>query len=344
MNWGTVNARARGLATHLLRRATLDRLARVPDLVALAAELARVGYLAPDAGATAGELDLAVRRRTAGALRALARWAADHPELLEVVYGDEERRSLRALLRGALDGAPADARVAGLIPTPDLPERALTELARQPTPGAVVALLIAWRHPYGPALGAEAEARQPDALRLEVCLGRAFASRALAAGRAGGRGLLGHVRESIDLENALAAVVLADQPGDVTPKDVFLPGGARVTITVFEQAVASGRATAAADVISRVLPGSSGSLVAGATAVARALVRHGAEPAQLERTLLHVRIANLHDRLRVDPLGPALVLEFALRLRAQAMDLRRIVWGVALAAPATTVVAALVTA
>lgn len=335
MSWGPVNARSRGLATHLMPRRQLDALARVADLDALAAELQQVGFLVPEADAGPAALELAVRRRAATELRRLDRWCEDEPALRTIIYEDEERRSLRALVRGALASAPAESRMVGLIPTPALPERALSELARQPTPATVAALLVAWRHPCGAALRREAAGAEPDALRLEVQLNRVFAQRiTLAASRAGGGRLRAYVRELIDIENVLAAIVLAEQAGDVTPKDMFLAGGERVSIGVFEQAIATERAP---------LAGARLALAFGTGAIATTLRRHEGLGSGLERAVLQARIAALRDEARRDPLGPAPVLGFALRLRAQSLDLRRLIWGTALAAPAAVLSSGLVT-
>ena len=95
---------------------------------------------------------LAVRRKAAARMRLLARWAGGRDAVLAVVFEEEDRRSLRALLRGAVQGARAEERLEDLIPTPLLPERALAELARQARPAAIAALLTAWQNPYGPAL------------------------------------------------------------------------------------------------------------------------------------------------------------------------------------------------
>jgi hypothetical protein len=54
-----------------------------------------------------------------------------------------------------------------------------------------------------------------------------------------------------------------------------------------------------------------------------------------------VALAHLARR---DPLGSAPLLAFALALRAQTVDLQRVIWGVALGAPAALVARELVTA
>ena len=334
MIWGAVNARARGLATHLLRRGALDALARAPDVSSLAGELARLGYPVPD-GAGPAAIDLAVRRHAARELATFARWCADQPELVTVVFEDEDRRSLRALVRGALQRAAPDERLAGLIPTPALPERALQELARQPEPTAIATLLVAWGHPYGTALLPDARGAQPDLLHLEQRLNHTFAERALAAGRRGGAALLDYVQDLADVENAFAAVALAGRTDDVTPKDLYLAGGRRLSIGDFERAVSAGVPDVAAQQIAPAFTG---------TRLAAAFAGSAARAGRLEQDVLRARIAALRDQAMHDPLGPAPALRFALALRAQVRDLQRIVWGVALAAPRATVVAGLVTA
>jgi len=332
--WDDLNARARGLGTHLLGRRDLDALARASDLRALAEGLRAAGFpLADTDGVTPGALELAVRRRAGAHLGILARWCGPRADAAAILFDDEDRRSLRAILRGASERAPADLRLAGTLPTPDLPERALAELARQPSARAVAALLVAWRHPYGTALLAAASAGEADLLRLELALNKCFAAR---ASRVAGSGpLAGYVRETIDLENAFAALILAGRTEDTVPKDAFIPGGARIGIADFEEAVATGGAARAAPRLERAF---------GDSPLARVFARAGADPAAAEAATLRVRVAAERRDARRDPLGPAPLLALVLGLRAQTTDLRRIIWGLALNAPPALVAADLVTA
>ncbi len=335
--WDDVNARARGLGTRLFTRGQLESLSRAADAAALTEGFRRLGLPVPGErdSAPPAELELAVRRWAAAALRTLARWAGPRVAALAVIYEEEDRKSLRAILRGAIRGAAADARLSGLMPTPALPERALEELARQPTPAAVAALLSAWRHPYGTVLGTAASAGQPDAFAIDVALDRAFAVRAVAAAHRAGGELLAYVRETVDLRNAVTALVLAVAGRDVVPKDVFLPGGERITITVFEETAALREPGAARVRLARGF---------APTALAEPFRNVARDLADLEEELLRIRVRELARRTRRSPLGPGPVLWFALRLRAQVVDLQRIIWGVALSAPRPSLAAALVTA
>jgi len=334
--WEDVNARARGLSTHLLSAAEMQLVSRAPDIPTLAAELRRLGFpLSGEGVPPPAELELAVRRWAAASLATLARWAGGRTTALAIIYEDEDRKSLRALLRAALCRAPADARLSGLIPTPTLPERALEELARQVSVAAVVALLQVWNNPYGAALAALARSAEPDLFAIDLALHRTFAARALSAARRGGPELLAFVRESLDLANAVTAVLLAAAGRDVVSKEVFLPGGIRVSIVTFEEAAAAGG------------PGVAGVRLARAFApspLAAAFRDLAADPDRLEDELLRLRVHELQQRGRLSPLGPAPVLWFALRLRACVIDLQRIIWGAALAAPGADHFASLVTA
>lgn len=336
--WDDLNARARGLGTHLLSRRQLEGLARELDLASLGDGLRRFGIVTGDSGSAVipEDLELAIRRWAAASLRTLARWAGPRSEALPMVFEDEDRRSLRAILRGAVHGSPAERRLAGLVPTPALPERALMELARATTASTVATLLAAWRHPYATPLAPAVRTTQPDLFALELALARAFADRAVrAARRARDPGLLRFVRETIDCENALSAVVLTVEGKDVVPKDVILPGGDRISIVAFEEAIALGE------------PGAAGARLAlalGDSPVATILGQSASDPASLEDDLLRARLQVLARRVRQAPLGALPVLWFGLRLRAQVVDLQRIVWAVTLGVPRGAMMEGLVTA
>ncbi len=322
-HWEDVNARARGLITHLLSTAQLAQLEMATSIEALAADLRVAGV---DVGAevdTAAGLEHEVRRWAAGRLRVLMRWFGARADILAVLLEDEERRSLRALLRGCAQRAPAAERLAGLLPTPALPESALEELAQQSTIPAVVNLLAAWRHPYADALRGEGFSPQPDLMALELSLARAFASRALTQARRAGRGpLLAHAMLVIDLENAQAAMALA---GDDTsePPRFFLPGGRRLLADRFQAAARAGTLMAAAEAVAPAFEGTPFAAVIRAAPL---------DPGRLEGNLLRAEIRFLDEARRRDPLGAATLLHFMLLLRYQLVELRRIIWSAALSA------------
>jgi vacuolar-type H+-ATPase subunit C/Vma6 len=306
------------------------------DLDELASRLHRAGFGEglPGRGANASSLELAVRRAAAARHALMARWCGKRSERLIIIFEDEDRRSLRALLRGASAGAAAERRLSGLIPTPSLPERALEELARLRTPEEIVAILALWRNPYAKALQAEVGRLEPGLLRLELALSRRFASRAIRAARWECRELRRFVTEAIDIENVVSALLLAPGNTDVEVEEAFLAGGTHVSREVFLSAGRGGSTAAAASVLAESLK---------STPFAEPLRRHAGEPAKVERALFQARLREWMQEARSNPLSPAPFLAYMLRLRAQVMDLQNIVWGMAIGAPAVPLTGDLVT-
>ncbi len=336
ITWSDVNVRARGLGTHLLGRSHLEQLSTSADLEALGTGLVSTWYPV-DVDVTAlqpNALELAVRRGAARQLRTIVRWAGDRARAMSVVLDDEDRRSLRAMLRGALHVTPWEQRLTGLIPTPSLPERALGELARLASVRDMATLLIAWNHPFGAAIRTEAEERSPDLFMLQLQLDRAYALRASRAARRGGRELRAFVRRVIDVENAYTALLLAGAPEDMDVARCFLEGGELIAVDAFSRAAGAADVGTCAHHLAHSLQ---------ATPYANLVLAHATDLATLEGAVLQAEIRELERVARVAPLGAAPLLAFLLRLRAEVIDLSRIIWGVALGAPPDAMVSELVT-
>ena len=323
MRWDDLNARVRGMSAHLLGAAAIQSLAAEFDIDALARRLHDGPYDAGLRGAlpSAISIDQSVRRAAAARLATLAKWAGPRIRRLTAIFEEEDRRSVRALLRGAAAGARPEARLSGLVPTPALPESALTELSRQPTAAKVAALLVAWGHPFGSPIFEHAGGDQPDLFLVELALAQAFAARARKSAR--NAELRRFTQDSIDCENASAAVALAGRKLGVASDRVFLHGGRRISKDFFLHVVAAQDAESAM--------GRLAWLDEGRSPFARGVA--GATTESLERALLRFRIVHLKRIARMKPLGPALLLHYALRLRAEVMDLRTIAWGLILRAP-----------
>lgn len=318
---GDVIARARGLGTRFLSPETLDDLRRAADLRVLASALADHMVVPARAPVDALALDHAIRRHAAERLRLLRRWAGARAAALTIVFDDEDRRSLRTLVRACVAAAPLEARLAGLIPTATFPERALHELAHQPTLAAMAGLLAAWRNPYADALRVRRDAEPPDLSRLETAISRRF-FRTAEAGARGDRELEAYVATLIDLENAWTAFALA---GDAERDDrrigveLFLPGGHALAAEGFVAATQAESMPAAREVLSAAFAGG---------AVAEAFDPATEEP---ERAALEGLIRDVARRRRLAPLSSAAVIEFALRQRRETIVLAEILWTLALA-------------
>jgi vacuolar-type H+-ATPase subunit C/Vma6 len=296
----------------------MENLSAAAGLDDLARRLDRAGFGPLQLPATPERLESAVRRTAGDRLRILARWCAERAGVLAVVFEDEDRRSLRALLRGAAAGAPPEARLSGLVPTAALPAGALEELARIADVAQLATTLQAWSNPYATALEVAKGLPRADLLHLETELVRLFAKRASAGARRGDRALVEFVEETIDVENALAAVVLAPQKADAW----FVQGGRALSPEVFAEAIHSSDHGEAARRLAVALAG---------TPLAEALA---GPPASLERNFLAVRALARTKAARREPLSSQPLLSFALRLRAETLDLQAVIWAVALGAPA----------
>ncbi|MEW5914858.1 MAG: V-type ATPase subunit [Gemmatimonadota bacterium] len=327
--WEDLVARVRGLSGHLLGRSRLTALAETRDLVQLNGALedafgAASGF---GTGTAPEQIEVAVRRIAARYLRVIARWAGTRTQLLAPLFLDEDRRSVRALVRGAAGNLPPNERLAGLVPTPTLPERALEELASQMSVSDVVALLVLWGHPFGTALLAEARRAQPDLLRIDLVLNSEFATRAVASvrraplGTTARRDLRIWVEGIIDLENAFTALQLAGQRTSLDPAQFFIPGGRALEAVAFTAASNAGSVPAAAVHLGTVLRDST---------LAPVFAHLPTRP--IEDAALDAELRRTATAARRSPLGAAPVISFFTRLRAEVHDLRLIIWRVALGA------------
>lgn len=315
MRWDALAARARGLQTRLVPADQLAALAGARDLTDIARRLAAAGYRLPAGPVSARAIERAVRQRTAADLRILARWAGASGGRIDPVFLDQDRRSLRALLRGIAGGTSLEDRTASLVATPELPAARLAELARQTTSAALAELLIHWRNPFGWAIGPEASRSRPDLFTLERAIDRCFAARAVALARAGGRPLERWVAQLLDHENAFAALALARGPAPQEPDRMFVEGGERLPRAAFLAAVRAG--PDAAPVLARAFRGS---------ALAGALVSGG----DLDDAALADLVAAERDIAGTEPASAAPVLLVVLRRRAEERAIRRALWSATL--------------
>ncbi|HKK27877.1 MAG TPA: V-type ATPase subunit [Gemmatimonadota bacterium] len=323
--WGDIDARARGLDAHLPGPARLRALAGRGSPAELARDLAAEGILPGGGRVTgAGELDAGIRRWAAGRLALLERrMGSRRAAAARVVLEEEDRRSLRTLLRGAAAGTRPALRHAGLVPTSRLSAPALEELSRASDVADLARALERFGHPAARVLSAASTATVPDLFGLEVALDRAWAARAVDGARRAGPELRSFVREAVDVANAWTALTLCVAPGEVPAAEVFLVGGGRIGPGLLDRAFATGSREEAARVLAPAFR--NGPLAP--------LLTPDLPAAGWERAALGLRAAAWHRRGRTSPLGPAPFLAFSLRLRAAVVDLSRLAWAAALGAP-----------
>ena len=320
-------ARARGLATHLIARQTLETLADAPDVASFTqhvSSLHAVIHPISDSGDVFA-VERAVRDTAARYLVTLRRWEDRAPGALDIFTAYQDRRSLRSLLRGAAEGASPERRVGGLLPTPALPVDAIAVLGRCATPLDVVRLLVERGHDDAKRLLEVVSGSSTDLLSMETVLLRIFAERVVRIAANGDDVLRGFVASVIDVANAQHALLLAGEPRDLKAADLFVRGGRWLSLKAFLSVAAAASPEAA--------------LVALAAAVtpsplASWLPVVSGDLARLDRAFLVGSLAQLTRAMRLDPLSSAALLRVLLLIEAQGRDLRALAWGAALGTPA----------
>jgi vacuolar-type H+-ATPase subunit C/Vma6 len=323
---GDINTRARGLRTRLLEQKDLERLAHTRSLLALQRDLGALGVVPADTPAIPSSLESVIRRRAADLMAILGRWCSDERQpILAVIFDDEDRRSIQSILRGAEQGVASDTRLSGLVPTTHLSERALRVLASQPTVADVVRMLVLWSHPFGVPLVDAVSGTRPSLFDVEVALQRAFARRALDSARKAGRHLVDYARQVVDVMNAWSALLHFPERDSAIVDLTFIEGGKFVDRETFRELLSLETFD---DVREGLLRGLRESPLASAFA------GEPGEVAPLETAVLRAQIAEQSRAARIAPEGPAPLISFALSLRAEVLNLRRIIWGISLEAPA----------
>lgn len=326
--WVDVVARVRGLATCLPADRQFAALSRAQDLADLAARLGAFGLVRPWEGAraSAAEIEWLLHRRAGGMLRLLARWSGQRAGLLAPLFDDEDLQSVCSLLDDLATGAPRLASGASHVPTPALSVHALSELSRSRDLHGLAERLVALGHPFGEAMLEEARRHRADALRLQAAVTRAFSGRARRAAPRSGRAMRTYVERAIDLANARAALSGAEWGAHHATESLFVEGGLLVPREAFLEALVLSSRREAARMLAPFLRDSP----------LEAVVTH--EPLPEER-VLRALIREQRDIARLDPLGPAPIIEFVLRVRFTLRVLQRVMTNLAPAAPAAGLVA-----
>jgi len=323
-----LGARAKGLARHLIGREALETLAEADHFGDFVHRLSHLGAAIDPIGEPADifAVERAVGRTTGRYLRTLYRWQEQTPGVLDVFAARQDHRSLRALLRGAAQGAPAEARLEGLLPTPSLPRLALADLARRASPAEVVHQLVPLAHPDAPRLLPLVRKTHPDLLAIDVAMRQGFAERAGRAAAGGDEHLRDFVSTFIDMGNAETAILIAREGRDAAPLDFFVRGGRWLTARAFASAACAGSPQRASMTMAPALAGSP---------LASLLSPGAGDVASLDRAFLTSALNRLTHAARIDPLSSAPLLRVLLMLEAQQRDLRNLAWGAVLGTPAS---------
>jgi vacuolar-type H+-ATPase subunit C/Vma6 len=243
--------------------------------------------------------------------------------VLDVFAAHQDRRSLRALLRGAVQGASSHARLDGLFPTPHLPPSALAVLARQPSPAAVVRQLVLLGHPDAARLLPLVQPSQVDLLAVDVALLDGFAARTGRAAVGADDAVADFVRTMIDAANVQNAIVIAGEERDIDPANLFVEGGRWLSERIFLSATRLSRQHALTTLTTAL----------GRSPLAPLLPVGPSDIVSLDRAFLTTMLERLARASRLDPLSYAPLLRALLLVDAQSRDLRTLAWGAVLGTP-----------
>jgi|KBSMisStandDraft_5_1062788.scaffolds.fasta_scaffold175105_3 vacuolar-type H+-ATPase subunit C/Vma6 len=321
-----VVARAKGLAGRLVPRQTLETLATVEKFEAFVQSLSRLGSAIDPIGEPADvfAVERAIARTASRHLWTLYRWQERTPGVVDVFAAHQDRRSLRALLRGAAGGASPEARARGLLPTALLPQGALTDLAHQPSPSAVVQRLFLLAHPDASRLLPLVETSPIDLLAVDEALLAGFANRACRIAVRADEALREFVRMLIDAGNAQNALLVAGEPVDVDRSTLFVHGGRWFPVDAFLAVTRAASFQQAVTVLTAAIAHSPLALSVPLVAT---------DVADVDRTFVVTILQWLARASRLDPLSTAPLLRVLLLVEAQSRDLRTLAWGVALGTP-----------
>ena len=301
-------ARARGLGARLVSEGALVEIEHCSDRGSLAIALGHAG-LAEDPSVDA--IEATTRARTEQDLATLYRWARSHRAPMMLLELDEDRRTLRMLVRGLSAGVGSARRRSGCVATSLLPPRQLTALSEAISIAEISDLLEG--HPLHDAF---ADHARLDVLAVEAALTRTFARRARAL--ADDIAMTTYLAQLIDGENAESALLLAARGRYLDVREMFVAGGTHLAIEQFERA-----ATASLEEARTILAAA----FAG-TPLARAVVT--SSPSAVEEAIITWQLATQKKLRRTEPHGLASVLYLVLRRREEVIRLRRVAWRFAL--------------
>lgn len=275
-----------------------------PDLVARARGLAARVPAADPVSAEAAETT--ARDRVAAELATLARWGGTDPVVAALIL-DEDRRSVRALVRGLAGNLAPQSRRAGTTPTPSLPSATIAMLSSVSSLEILAGALARRGHPLAAPLAMESSGHI-DLLAIEVALARAFVSATSAATRERAFGI--YRGQLVDAENANTALLVAARGRSMSAASVLLDGGTRDLAPACRESLDRAR-----ELVAHAFAG---------TPIAAAVF--GTAPSALEDATLEWQFETQARLRRVEPAGAAAVIHAVLRRRHEARTQRLSGW------------------
>jgi V/A-type H+-transporting ATPase subunit C len=188
MDWGYINARMRGMKSHLLDRRALDNLVLQPDLESLIADLENTPYKSDIIEAKvqySGVLciEYALRKNFVRTFRKILDFVKteEAERYITIFLHRWDVQNIKTILRGKNIHITNEEILECLVPAGELDEATIIELVRQPDVRAVVDMLATWKIGYAKPLTEEYPefAKSGDLALLECALDEYYYENAL---------------------------------------------------------------------------------------------------------------------------------------------------------------------
>lgn len=322
-DYGYINARIRGMRSRLLGRTFYQAALDATDFRAFTTTLAQTPYMrdleeaqARAEGLTA--VDQAVARNFYGTARKLLAFSDGKPhELISALLLPFDLANVKAVARGKHAGKGLEEIQGSLFPAGSLRPALLEEAATAADMASAAQVLALSRTDLASAFLRAARKYQEDGelFRLELTLDKAYfeTARANLVSAGAPKELLRHFARQVDATNLLTALKLRGREVDLSPSELFVPGGTEVKRDLFEALLLDPDASALQALSGGAFAGVAQAATGGNLAAAEAEVR-----ALLDRSA---------KRLTLDPLDIGLVVDYLRRKEEEAAQVRLLARG-----------------
>jgi len=326
-DYDQLNARIKGMSSHLLTEAFYEQILAVPGQEGLVDALLSSPYGPAlrdslQLGMNLTAVERGLRYELSDTAKRIFRLAPEKPRrLLEIQMRWPDMKNILTLLRGKVTGATSEDIMAGMLSGGTLDESRLKELAREPDSLALVNTLSVWTFPLAiPLKQMGASIRERESLvEAENLLVQAYFDWAweTASGLDENSTMIREfVRKQIDLINVLVVLRTVRQKGrdSQVPSVALLPNG-RLERRILMR---MGRCHQLDDALE---------ILAGtyfASGVERGILAFGEHSRlrMMERFLEHVVLATGCHMFRMDPLGIGVASGFLWRKFNEFLNLR----------------------
>ncbi|MGA2161574.1 MAG: ATP synthase A1 subunit C [Methanoregula sp.] len=250
MDYGYVNARIRGMKSHLLDRPALENLIFQPDMESLIADLEKTPYRDDIISAKVQYSDVlcieyALRKNFTRTFRKILKFVKDSEaeRYIRIFLHRWDVQNITTILRGKNIHVTNEEILDCLVPAGELDEATLTELIKQPDVRAVIDMLATWEIVYARPLTEHYKefADSGDLAILECALDRYYYENALETVRTRSynnaliRDILGTEIDVVNIKTILR--MIRDHVKEDVVLDFLIEGGKELNVKDLEHLV-----------------------------------------------------------------------------------------------------------